>query len=60
MTLLRAAFESKDEAVVLLTVLCVGCFREVVERSGTRHWSRPMSGDGDCEFCLDEVRRAAL
>lgn len=59
MTLLRAAFETKDD-VIHMVVLCTGCFNEVIERAAdSRHWCREIT-TGTCEFCEAEIRDAAL
>lgn len=60
MTLLRAAFQT-DTNVVLFTVLCAGCFHDVVEKRGkARCWTAPIrhAGEAECEFCHDETRQA--
>lgn len=59
MTLMRAAFETPDSNVVLFTVLCKGCLKEIVDKRTTRHWTAPLRfPGGSCEFCLDEARQA--
>lgn len=65
MRLLRAAFETKDSNVVCMVVLCGGCYHSFLqkllgENRSHRHWSKPLDGSGMCDFCLEEVRRAAV
>lgn len=63
MTTLRVAVELKS-GVVQLTVLCHGCWTELLERmraerNNVRSWSRETVG-GHCEFCIDAASREAL
>lgn len=59
MGLLRVAFTGND-SVIRITVLCPGCYQELVKKltPSIHRWAKDLVGISSCEFCMGEARQA--